>query len=144
MTVQRVKRVAELGFVETFRVLAVVIAAETFPYWLLVIDRHYVTSISCNEYSTFDQIFDTLQEDASTVSLLRQLITRIGMSKYRCILEPCVPTALVCLVSGLVAFLDKCHLVFKDRQCLFMTTSHMKYIHLPSSGLVLQWWANKV
>ena len=77
--VPRLKRVSEGELVEIIKSQSVVIIAEAFPYWLLGLDRYYVTSISFYGYFTFDQLFASQMEDSLLVPMLRQLITRIGL-----------------------------------------------------------------
>lgn len=61
----------------TIKAQSVVIFAETFPYWVLGLDRHYVTSISFYGYATFDLLFASCGQEGPLVSMLQQLITRI-------------------------------------------------------------------
>lgn len=83
LTVQRLKRVSEVNFIGTVRGNAVVLVIETFPYWLLELEWHKVIYVSYYGRTTFDPIFDSLQQDVHIHSILKQLIARIGVFKCR-------------------------------------------------------------
>ena len=67
---QRLKRVAEVGFVETVKAQAVVLVAESLPYWLLGLNIQYVISVSFYGHAKFEQMFDSLLQEAPMLSIL--------------------------------------------------------------------------
>lgn len=132
MSVQRLKRVADVGFISTTRAQSLIIFAEAFPYWLLRIDRQYVT---------FERIFYVVSPPYQTSTRLvtfshfKPVDDKNRFIQVQMHFKNMKVSSSIYLISGSVLFLEKNHATLLDHQYLGMTTEHKIYRQILSNTI---------
>jgi hypothetical protein len=117
-------RIVETGFIPNFRPREFAVVFDSFPSWLLAMERSFCSHLHIMGWSSAASLKMHLEANCSAVALVHKAIAHLGLGRVSYSTQAAPPAGALILVSGSPAFLQAAAERYVGRQVLMIGTSH--------------------